>query len=593
MVLNWAICIAVAAAIHRVQLVVVSEDIRFLKESQIEQYDNNTGEEDNDLAKQSSFHLSFQTQPTEDGPMIVPWINHVGIPHNSPPTLPICYNQSPNQKAGVVRLAHVICRQLGFMTVTKWFGISKEAVGLHLNSTGLSAYCRGDEQFVDHCQWQRPIVPSCSHILAIECGDCSRSYLMTEETRITLASPGFPVYIPLVVCEWNITSIPENNLLIRFQQFELPSPVYDESVNDVSCRSGSLDVMSYHEDINKMALDGRFCGRYSPGNLTIFSNRILIRFTANSFKMEAITKKGFLAECSLVSAVQLSNHIAVVRWVLIGCAILFSVITALFLWVWKGNLRKFCLHFCLSYWGNNSPTNEDHPSLARSPRPTAILSSSVTPFSRIPGLEEQQIESIYRRSRNGVKVPVQVCDSRHLEQTRRLEKWHSSNHPRSSSVDFISMQSINPLTKKDISVAANAKEKDESHVYEEIDIGLQNGCSEISCIHAKTSTTSPPRIIMPFVSRSHYEPPRIMPYQQKSPPEPSSTSVLVSGSQLPSRVHQPLRDPSHGRACPCFSCRNSGSIFSTPSYFPQSSESGDDSASLSGIYISPEPDSEE
>jgi hypothetical protein len=31
MVLNWAICIAVAAAIHRVQLVVVSEDIRFLK----------------------------------------------------------------------------------------------------------------------------------------------------------------------------------------------------------------------------------------------------------------------------------------------------------------------------------------------------------------------------------------------------------------------------------------------------------------------------------------------------------------------------------------------------------------------------------
>jgi hypothetical protein len=66
----------------------------------------------------------------------------------------------------------------------------------------------------------------------------------------------------------------------------------------------------------------------------------------------------------------------------------------------------------------------------------------VTPFSRIPGLEEQQIESIYRRSRNGVKVPVQVCDSRHLEQTRRLEKWHSSNHPRSSSVDFISMQSM-------------------------------------------------------------------------------------------------------------------------------------------------------
>ncbi len=86
------------------------------------------------------------------------------------------------------------------------------------------------------------------------------------------------------------------------------------------------------------------------------------------------------------------------------------------------------------------------------------------------------------------------------------------------------------------------------------------GCSEVSCIHAKTSTT-PPKIIMPFVSRSHYEPPRIMPYQQKSPPEPSSTSVLVSGSQLPSRVHQPLRDPSHGRACPCFSCRFHVALF--------------------------------
>ena len=32
---------------------------------------------------------------------------------------------------------------------------------------------------------------------------------------------------------------------------------------------------------------------------------------------------------------------------------------------------------------------------------------------------------------------------------------------------------FNPL--KNISVASIAKEKDESHVYEEIDIGLQNG----------------------------------------------------------------------------------------------------------------------
>ncbi len=44
------------------------------------------------------------------------------------------------------------------------------------------------------------------------------------------------------------------------------------------------------------------CNLFELGNLTIFSNRILIRFTASSFKMDSITKKGFLAECSLVSS---------------------------------------------------------------------------------------------------------------------------------------------------------------------------------------------------------------------------------------------------------------------------------------------------
>jgi hypothetical protein len=94
--------------------------LSFFKElSQFEKPGNITDDEEYDFTKQGSFHLSFQTQPTEDGPVIVPWINHVGIPHNSHPTLPVCYNQTPNQKDGVVRLAHVICRQLGFMTVTK------------------------------------------------------------------------------------------------------------------------------------------------------------------------------------------------------------------------------------------------------------------------------------------------------------------------------------------------------------------------------------------------------------------------------------------------------------------------------------------
>jgi hypothetical protein len=84
-----------------------------------------------------------------------------------------------------------------------------------------------------------------------------------------------------------------------------------------------------------------------------------------------------------------------------------------------------------------------------------------------------------------------------------------------------------------------------------------------------------------------------MSYQEISPSGPSSASVLVSGSQLSSRVQQPLRDAT-GHDRPCFVCRfhhtpitynegdtnfkylkkSSGSIFSAVSYFPQSSESG-------------------
>ena len=51
----------------------------------------------------------------------------------------------------------------------RWFGIHKETIGLHLNSTGLSAYCRGDEQLIAHCQWHQPIYNMCSEFLALEC----------------------------------------------------------------------------------------------------------------------------------------------------------------------------------------------------------------------------------------------------------------------------------------------------------------------------------------------------------------------------------------------------------------------------------------
>ncbi len=52
----------------------------------------------------------------------------------------------------------------------RWFGVQKETIGLHANSTGLSGYCRGDEQLVTHCQWKLPNPTLCSYLLAIQCG---------------------------------------------------------------------------------------------------------------------------------------------------------------------------------------------------------------------------------------------------------------------------------------------------------------------------------------------------------------------------------------------------------------------------------------
>lgn len=53
--------------------------------------------------------------------------------------------------------------------------------------------------------------------------------------------------------------------MIGFHHFDLPAPIYDDAISDISCRSASLDILPYREDINKMALDGRFCGRHIPG----------------------------------------------------------------------------------------------------------------------------------------------------------------------------------------------------------------------------------------------------------------------------------------------------------------------------------------
>lgn len=41
--------------------------------------------------------------------------------------------------------------------------------------------------------------------------------MLEEDSKITITSPGFPIFIPLVVCEWNITLSPENNASINFK----------------------------------------------------------------------------------------------------------------------------------------------------------------------------------------------------------------------------------------------------------------------------------------------------------------------------------------------------------------------------------------
>ena len=81
--------------------------------------------------------------------------------------------------------------------------------------------------------------------------------------------------------------------------------------------------MLWHEDINKMAVYGRYCGRYNPGkiftyyfqkekavlinavlgNKVVSSNRVLIRFTSGSYKPDVFSKKGFIAELSSSSSI--------------------------------------------------------------------------------------------------------------------------------------------------------------------------------------------------------------------------------------------------------------------------------------------------
>ena len=146
--------------------------------------------------------------------------------------------------------------------------------------------------------------------------------------------------------------------------------------------------MLWHEDINKMAVYGRYCGRYNPGkiytyfqkekavlisavlgNKVVSSNRVLIRFTSGSYKPDVFSKKGFIAELSSSSSIvpslykkkktmciyfaeilipskyyligSSSGSILIVRWTLIGCAIFFAAGVVIFLWFWLVLLQNY------------------------------------------------------------------------------------------------------------------------------------------------------------------------------------------------------------------------------------------------------------
>lgn len=70
---------------------------------------------------QDYLDLKFQTHNTEKGLINVPWINNVDNLNTSVSSWPVCYNGTSNPKeADEARLAHVICRQAGFMVATKY-----------------------------------------------------------------------------------------------------------------------------------------------------------------------------------------------------------------------------------------------------------------------------------------------------------------------------------------------------------------------------------------------------------------------------------------------------------------------------------------
>lgn len=112
----------------------------------------------------------------------------------------------------------------------------------------------------------------------------------------------------------------------------------------------------------------------------------------------------------------------------------------------KRNLYQYSQRFCFCWcWANSSSVSHvRNMDLPRSP-----FSSEVLPSTRLPPLNllssefeehsQQRFESLYGRNEAELKFSRQNCDSRHFEQTRRLEKLRSAQQRKRSSAELVSM----------------------------------------------------------------------------------------------------------------------------------------------------------
>lgn len=500
----------------------------------------------------SSNNLYLSSYNTEIGNIKIPWIAE---PDHQ--LVPICYDGTARQQDSITRLAHVMCRHSGFMIATKWLPVPAESINSNKSGLKPAAYCRGDEQSVSHCQWSRSVRLSCNEFLGLDCGDCSSTLYMGSDTSIVLTSPGFPVYIPPVLCEWTLVLPPQHQLVLRFKEFDLPSTINDKSGNQLACRSGSLDVLPYRDDINKTVLDGQFCGRRNPGNVTVFSSRILIRFIAGNYKLETVSKRGFLAECWIEPSAVPSGGLFITRWALVGTASLLTAAITILFCACKGKLnrmRRLC--------GKRSPRR----SVER------VDTGQTSPHRSWSALVAAP-RSSYRRRPSATKPGVHVCDLTHWQQTRRLEKWRSARF--GPKVDG---------TAKDVSMLS--KTVNDSHIYEDIDVEPQNEKNRDFSSHRLESTPSVAAAATGAAASA----------AATTTTKSNGSTQLMVAYRPPSRLHPPLAtSPSLPEPSPTHPLRrprlfSNGSVLWPPSYFQASIGSGSGSlnSSASGIYINPE-----